>query len=977
VKRSAVTEEPMINFAIHQARAGLAGAGEDFEQMLGLLVRATCGEANLVFANPGDWGIDVVVGDLGNQVTVWQAKYFVRGVSRSQQGQIRSSFASAVEAAAAHGYALARWVLCIPASMDGTALQWWQRWKAQQELGSGVVMDLWDETRLRELLLQPEAGHVRRHYYNPYRHDGGADAPAPASVPCPGLSAFRDQHALPCGRTEAGLRLPGQTCSVTGIVASAAEVRYSLPPDTAAFTGRGEELGQIAAAVSDMPGFGGVVAVRAIDGMPGTGKTALAVHAAHGLRGQFTDRQLFVDLHAHTPGREPVRPQDALAGLLAAAGVDTRHLPGDLDGRAAMWRDKMAGQRGLLVLDNAASTSQVAPLLPGDSGWLVLVTSRRHLGDLPGAVMPVLLGVLPPRQAIEMFIRLAPRAGCSHAEVAEVAELAGFLPLALSLLARVFARHRSWTLADLATETRNGLLGLTAEHQSIAAAFEVSYQHLPRAQKRLFCLLGLYPGTIADAYAAAALAGITAKEAIDLLDGLHGEGLLTEAGHRRYSMHDLLRRYARDHAATPGGDAQQALDRLLDYYQHTAARAGSYLARRIRPAPALAPLPGPGAAPELNDESQALAWAHAERATLLACLDHATSTGQHARVIALTAALAGLLRREGPWADAITRHTAAAVAAQCLNDRLSHAGALTDLGSAQGLTGDYQAASQALEHALGIYRDTGNRLGQANALSDLGSVQALTGDYQAASQALEHALGIYRDTGDRYGQANALSDIGSVWRRTGDYPAAAKALSQALAIFRDMGNRLGQADALYYLGSVQGLAGDYPSATQALEHALSIYRDTGNRLGQANALSDLGSVWRRTGDYPAAAKALSQALVTYRDIGNRGGEVHALNETGALHWISGESAQAEDHHHQALQLARAIASSWDEAHALAGLGRCAMASDDTAKAEALLSRALETFRRIGAAEVPGLLAELRALTGPRPEEHASHTTPQR
>jgi tetratricopeptide (TPR) repeat protein len=322
-------------------------------------------------------------------------------------------------------------------------------------------------------------------------------------------------------------------------------------------------------------------------------------------------------------------------------------------------------------------------------------------------------------------------------------------------------------------------------------------------------------------------------------------------------MHDLLRRYARDHAATPGGDAQQALDRLLDYYQHTAARAGSYLARRIRPAPALAPLPGPGAAPELNDESQALAWAHAERATLLACLDHATSTGQHARVIALTAALAGLLRREGPWADAITRHTAAAVAAQCLNDRLSHAGALTDLGSAQGLTGDYQAASQALEHALGIYRDTGNR------------------------------------------------------------------------------------------------------------------------LGQANALSDLGSVWRRTGDYPAAAKALSQALVTYRDIGNRGGEVHALNETGALHWISGESAQAEDHHHQALQLARAIASSWDEAHALAGLGRCAMASDDTAKAEALLSRALETFRRIGAAEVPGLLAELRALTGPRPEEHASHTTPQR
>jgi hypothetical protein len=80
-----------------------------------------------------------------------------------------------------------------------------------------------------------------------------------------------------------------------------------------------------------------------------------------------------------------------------------------------MWRDKMAGQRALLVLDNAAGTSQVAPLLPGSGGCLVLVTSRRHLGDLPGAVTPVLLDVLPPQQAAEMFTRLAPRGACQMA----------------------------------------------------------------------------------------------------------------------------------------------------------------------------------------------------------------------------------------------------------------------------------------------------------------------------------------------------------------------------------------------------------------------------------------------------------------------------------------------------------------------------------------------------------------------------------
>ena len=160
--------QSMISFAVHQVRAGQAGASEDFEHMLGLLVRATSGrDARLVFANLGDWGIDVLVGDLNGRVSVWQAKYFVRGVGSSQQGQIRSSFASAAKAAAAHGYVLDRWVLCIPASLDGPAAQWWQGWKARQERSSGAVVELWDETTLRELLLRPESADVYRHYYAP------------------------------------------------------------------------------------------------------------------------------------------------------------------------------------------------------------------------------------------------------------------------------------------------------------------------------------------------------------------------------------------------------------------------------------------------------------------------------------------------------------------------------------------------------------------------------------------------------------------------------------------------------------------------------------------------------------------------------------------------------------------------------------------------------------------------------------------
>jgi tetratricopeptide (TPR) repeat protein len=666
------------------------------------------------------------------------------------------------------------------------------------------------------------------------------------------------------------------------------------------------------------------------------------------------------------PGRGPLTPAAALAGLLAATGLDLRFLPGDLKERAELWRERIAGERALLVLDNAASSAQVAPLLPGGD-CLVLVTSRRHLGDLPGVVAPVLLGALPAGEAAAMFTRLAPRAAADPAGVAEVVELAGCLPLAVSLLARVFVRHPSWTLADLAADTRAGLLTLTAETSSIAAAFELSYRHLDPARRRFFDLLGLHPGATTDRYAAAALAGASVAQAGELLDALYGEGLLTETGYRRYGMHDLLRRYARDHAAqAPAGKSQQALGRLLDYYQHTAARANALITRWTRPGPPPAAPAGLPAGPGLASEDQALAWARADRAALLACLDHATRTGQHARVIALTAALAGLLERDGPWTDAVTRHTTALRAAQHLSDQPGQANALHELGYVRGLTNDCRGAARDLAQALGTFRALGDQLGQANALILLGNAQRITGDHLSAAQAIEQALRIYRDLGDQLGQANALNYLGRLRWETGDYPGAAQILELALRIFRDLGDQSGQADALYDLGTVRRLTGDYPGAVQAQEQALATSRDLGDETGQACALHELGNVRRLTGDYPGAVQALEQALSTVRDLGSRHHEAEMLNDRGTLHRASGELTRAGDCHQQALDLARALSSPRAEAHALAGLGRCALDTGHTTQAETLLRNALKIFQRIGAAEAPGLLAELNTLTSPRP-----------
>jgi tetratricopeptide (TPR) repeat protein len=784
-------------------------------------------------------------------------------------------------------------------------------------------------------------------------------------------------------------------------------VRYSLPPDVTAFTGRDEEVDRITASVTQGADAGGVVAIHAIDGMPGVGKTTLAVHAAHLLRHRFPDRQLFINLHGHTPGQDPLTPEAALAGLLTAIGVEARSLPGDLQGRTSLWRDRMAGQRSVLVLDNAAGSDQVAPLLPGDKDCLVLVTSRRYLGDLPGTAVPLLLQVLSSEEAREMFVRLVPRAAGPDPAVAELVRLAGFLPLAISLLARVYARHPSWTLADLADETTASMLTLAAEKDSVAAAFEVSYRHLDPGQREFFQHLGLHPGTTIDGYAAAALVGTSLLEAARYLDVLHGEGLLTEAAYHRYGMHDLIRRYVRDHAAAdPVPGREQALERLLDYYQHTAALAEARLAHRARTSPAPA-LPAPPAAlPALAGADQALAWARAERPNLLACLDHVTRAGQHARVVALTAAMAALLRQDGPWADALTRHASAVEAARRVGDRLGQANALLSLGAVRQLTGDYPGAAEALTQALGISRDLGDRLGQGSALLNLGIVRWLTADYPGAAGALAEALGISRDLGDRLGQASALLDMGTVRWLTGDYPGAAEALAQALGIFRDLSDRRGEADALNRLGVVRWLTGDHQDAADALTEALDIFRNLGDRRGEADALNVLGvvrwltgdyqdaaeaqqdaldifrafgdrrgeadalnrlrSVRRVTAEYRAAADVQEEALGIYRNIGDRGGEVETLNELGMLYRVRGDLGRAREYHRQALGLAREIASPWDEAQALAGLGRCALTAGRAADAAAGLRQAQEILERIGAAEPTAVAAELDGLAGPGP-----------
>ncbi len=799
------------------------------------------------------------------------------------------------------------------------------------------------------------------------------------------------EHAPAAGHGTTTVHTPPRdVAGFTGPVpASALAVRYSLPPDTAVFTGRDAEMNRIKAAVAEAAGTTSAVTVCAIDGMPGVGKTALAVHTAHLLRGQFPDWQLFMNLHAHTPGQDPVPPEAALALLLSAVGVAARSIPTDLEGRVALWRDRMAGQRALLVLDNAASSSQVIPLLPAAEGCLVLVTSRRHLADLPGAVTRVPVGVLSPDAAADMFTRLAPREQAGPPAppappgppgppdaVAELVTLAGYLPLAVALLARVYARHPSWELADLIRETRTSVLTLAAEKDTVAIAFEVSYRYLGTGQQRLFRYLGLHPGSTIDPYTAAALGGIPLGEATACLDALHQEALLTETGHRRYVIHDLIRRYALDRAAAdPETERASGLDRLLDYYEHTTAVTEAILTRQARPqpSPAARPAAPPDAVPAVPDRAAALWWARAEHANVLACLDHVTRTGQHARVVALTAGTAAVLRQDGPWTDAITRHATAVAAARQIGDRLGMANALDDLGIVRRLNGDYAGAALAQEEALTVYRDLGSSQGQANCLSHLGTVWTLADDYGRAAGALDAALVLYRTLGDREGQADTLNHLGVVRRLTHDQRGAAKVLEEALGIYCDLDNKQGQATTLTYLGTIRRRIGDYPGAAQAQEQALDIQRELGNKQGQANALCYLGTLHREIGHYERAAREQEQALDMYREIGSRLGQANTMSELGVVRRMVGDHPGAAQVQQEALDIYRELGDLAGQAMSLCELGALRRLAGDFIRAQELLEQGLGIVEELGdVAEALDELGTLHRVRGDLDRAEACH-----
>jgi DNA-binding SARP family transcriptional activator/tetratricopeptide (TPR) repeat protein len=668
-----------------------------------------------------------------------------------------------------------------------------------------------------------------------------------------------------------------------------------LPYDVADFTGRTVELDRILT--------GPTPRICTIDGMAGVGKTALAVHAAHRLADRYPDGQLFVDLRAHTAGQPPVDAATALHTLLRQLGVAPDHIPPSESDRSARWRAELARRSVLVVLDNAADTDHVRPLLPGVTDSLVLITSRRRLVDLDSA-HTLSIDVLPTPDAVALFTSIVgDRARASYAAVGEVLRMCGFLPLAVRIAAARLHHRPRWTvehLADRLRDERRRLTELATAERGVAAAFTLSYQHLPPRQQRLFRLLGLLPGRDVDAHAAAALADAPADDTDADLEHLLDAHMLAQHEPARYTFHDLLREHARATCAAQDTDDTRhaALTRLLDYYLRTAATAIDVLypdTRHRRP-----PVPPPAAAREFTTAS-AGAWLDAERANLVAVCARAADGDWPTHATDLATILYRYLYDNAHHGDARDIYTAALTAGRRLGDRGAQSRSLADLGWLSFGQGAYRAAQEQFTQAAEHGRAARDDVAEARAWHGLGSVHQQRRDHARASEHLARAIELFRGQHDRFGEAVGLNTLGAVQAQAGRHPHAHDALHRALALFREVGSPGGEADVLDNLGRAHRQQGALAEAREHHRQALELYRRFGYRRGEARALNGLGDVAAGAGDHARAAEHHRSALAVARDIGNRLEQARA--HEGLAYARAGQApAAARDNAEQALSL---------------------------------------------------------------------------
>ncbi|GAB2835182.1 AfsR/SARP family transcriptional regulator [Streptomyces daliensis] len=693
-----------------------------------------------------------------------------------------------------------------------------------------------------------------------------------------------------------------------------------LPATVADFTGRASFVAELSDQLGEAEGT--VMAVSAVAGIGGVGKTTLAVHVAHAAAEHFPDGQLYVDLQGAGPSA--AEPEAVLGAFLRSLGTPDSAIPDGVEERAGLFRSLLAGRRVLTLLDNARDAAQVRPLLPGTAGCAALITSRARMVDLAGAHL-VDLDVMSPEEAMTLFTRIVgeERVTSERQAAMDVVAACGFLPLAIRIAAARLAARRTWTVSVLASklaDERRRLDELQAGDQAVKATFELGYGQLDHEQARAFRLLGLADGPDISVQAAAAMLDRDPAVTEDLLESLVDTSLLESAAPGRYRLHDLVRLFARacaERDEQPPSERDAALSRLLDFYLATARNVHALERPGERLVEHLATTACPGLA--FADQSTAIDWLFAESGCFLAAARQLASGPTLRRAVDLLMAT-------------------------------------SDLGEAGINVRQYEQAAETLKKAAQMAGDTH---AEARARSVLTGLHLTTGAFDRADDEARMAgvLGLAAE--DPISSSYALNDRGIVANYQGRHTEAEEYIRQALDRFREYANKPSEASALCNLARSHVGTGRASSAVQLAEQAVVIYRQLDVSMRLANGLYALGITLVAAHRFQEAEYKFLEALEIFRQSRQHLWEGMTHFRLAEVYLATHKPAQAAAQAERALAL-RGIGGEWRRGTFLLVLGKALDALGQSDRARACWRDALAIFEELGTAEA----SEVRELLRP-------------
>ncbi|MDG4862251.1 BTAD domain-containing putative transcriptional regulator, partial [Streptomyces sp. T-3] len=697
-----------------------------------------------------------------------------------------------------------------------------------------------------------------------------------------------------------------------------------LPATVPDFTGRGSFVAELSEVLAQAEGK--VMAVSALAGIGGVGKTTLAVHVAHAARTHFPDGQLYVDLQGAGP--RPSEPETVLGAFLRALGTSDSSIPDSLAERSALYRSVLDGRRVLVLLDNARDAAQVRHLLPGTEGCAALVTSRVRMVDLVGAHL-VDLDVMSPEEALQLFTKIVgeERVASERESALDVVAACGFLPLAIRIAASRLAARRTWTVSVLAAklaDERRRLDELQAGDLAVKATFELGYGQLEPAQARAFRLLGLADGPDISIAAAAAALDLPLDATEDLLEALVDTSLVESAAPGRYRYHDLVRLYARacaERDEQPPAERDAALSRLLDFYLASAARVYAIERPGDRLVDHLAPTQYAGL--DFADGGEALDWLYREADCLLACVRQSADT-------------------------------------EADPDRLRRAvdllWAAKDLAESGANSHRYETTAVAVRDAA---RAAGDAWAEGRARTTLTNVLLVSGWIDDAEEEASRAMRLAESVGDTAAICWVANDRGIISLHQSRYADGERFFNRSLESSRAAGNRSSEATALCNLSRAHLGLGRTTIAVDTAQQGIAIYDQIGSTLRSANGRYALGLALIRANRLGEALTQLTDVLAIFATHRQRLWEGTTHFRIAQVHLTARRHAQAAQHAEQALAL-RCIGGDRMRANVLTLLGRSLVGIGQLDRAKACWQDALGLFEQCGAEEAE----EVRALLSP-------------